>query len=37
MSSGILPNAGPAADYVSTDVNDDSIWNAFIHLGLIED
>ena len=26
-----------AADYVTTDVNDDGIWNAFVHLGLIED
>lgn len=26
-----------AADYVTTDVDDDGIWNAFVHLGLIED
>lgn len=25
-----------AADYVTTDVDDDGIWNAFVHLGLIE-
>ena len=34
-----MGNAGPetkeAADYVTTDVNDDGIWNAFKHLGLI--
>jgi len=35
--SGVLPNAGPAADYVTADVNDDGIWNAFARLGLIED
>ncbi|VWL95332.1 Uncharacterised protein [Collinsella aerofaciens] len=34
---GVLPNAEPATDYVTTDVNDDGIWNAFVHLGLIED
>lgn len=36
MSSGVPPNAGTAADYVTTDVDDDGIWNAFVHLGLIE-
>lgn len=36
MSSGVLPNAGPAADYVTTDVDDEGIWNAFVCLGLIE-
>ena len=34
-----MGNAGPetkeAADYVTTDVNEDGIWNAFKHLGLI--
>ena len=28
-------NAGPAADYAATGVDDD-IWNAFVRLGLIE-
>jgi hypothetical protein len=37
LSFGVLPNVGPAADCVTTDVNDDGIWNAFAHLGLIED
>lgn len=36
MSSGVLPNAGPAADFVTTDVDDDGIRNAFVRLGLIE-
>lgn len=36
MSFGVPPNAGPAADYVTTDVDDDGIWNAFVHPGLIE-
>ena len=36
MSPGVPPNAGPAADYVATDVDDDGIWNAFVHLRLIE-
>lgn len=36
MSSGIPPNAGTAAGYVTTDVDDDGIWNAFVHPGLIE-
>lgn len=36
MSPGVPPNAGPAADYATTDVDDDGIWNAFVHLGLIE-
>ena len=36
MSSGVLTNAGPAADYAATGVGDDGIWNAFVHLGLIE-
>ncbi len=34
-----MGNAGPeckqAADYVTTDVDDDGLWNAFKHLGLI--
>ena len=34
-----MGNAGQetkeAADYVTTDVNEDGIWNAFRHLGLI--
>ena len=34
-----MGNAGPetkeAADYVTTDVNDDGIWNAFKHIGVI--
>ena len=34
-----MGNGGPeikeAADYITTDVNDDGIWNAFKHLGLI--
>ena len=25
-----------AADYVTSDVDDDGIWNAFVYLGLIE-
>jgi len=37
LSSGVLPNAGPAADCVTADVNDDGIWSAFVHPGLIED
>lgn len=36
MSSGVLTNAGPAADFVTTNVDDDGIWNAFVRLGLIE-
>ena len=27
--------AKAAADYVSTDVDADGLWNAFVHLGLI--
>ena len=34
-----MGNGGPeikeAADYITTDVNDDGIWNAFKHIGLI--
>jgi hypothetical protein len=37
LSFGVLPNVGPAADYMTTDVDDDGIWNAFVRLGLIED
>jgi len=37
LSSGVLPNAGQAADCVTTDVDDGGIWNAFVRLGLIED
>lgn len=29
-------NAGSAADYAATGVDDDDIWNAFVRLGLIE-
>lgn len=29
--------AKAAADWVTTDVDDDGMWNAFVHLGLIED
>ena len=29
-------NAGPAADYAVTGVDDDDIWNTFVRLGLIE-
>lgn len=31
------PDARAAADYVTSDLEDDGIWNACLHLGLIED
>ena len=37
LSPGVLLNAGLAVDCVTADVNEDGIWNAFVHLGLIED
>lgn len=35
MGSGGM-EAKEAADWVTTDVDDDGLWNAFVHLGLID-